>query len=532
MKGSEACMLFERFGARIVNGLVVAGAYSHGRIGYEDLFLEKGEGTIPLDSLRSISAVQTSPDDIAIDAILDDGSAVRLPRSEYSEPKAYQGFIIDKDGSPMMPNDLSTLTDAWGAVFPEFNEMCWREVTTGSIVMDTSMIGESGVAELSDSIATRSACFLQRRLRDLGCKGRSPSKELALEVLVSLADKNRRNAFLEAMRGDIWDGRPRLDRLFIDVFGGQMLGLDTEESEKALSEVCRCWFLGGVARQFGLVQLDILPIMIGLPNVRKTSAVKWLAMEERFYQSMLSLTEKAFVEASKGKLVIELSEMNATRNTSNAYLKGFLSRSSDYLRMAYDRFATENYRRFVLIGTSNEYEMLTDPTGNRRYFPFEVDPGRACVGFGGFGTEEGQRYIRQVWSEAYQRYLRGEDYSMSQEAYELCRKAQEAAVINNPDVDLLSQLVDEHFPLPGDKLCVHDLVELLMDGYGKYEEESKRAAAIWWRIYHPEWGPSKQERLPPEGRKWAKCTSTSQKCRTRLHPRGYVPPASTKSLGD
>ena len=72
--------------------------------------------------------------------------------------------------------------------------------------------------------------------------------------------------------------KTRLDRLFIDVFGGRMAGLEDGESEEALSEVCRCRFIGAVSRQYGLVQLDILPIIIELGNVRKTTAVRWLAM--------------------------------------------------------------------------------------------------------------------------------------------------------------------------------------------------------------------------------------------------------------
>ncbi|CDF30488.1 unknown [Methanoculleus sp. CAG:1088] len=51
-----------------------------------------------------------------------------------------------------------------------------------------------------------------------------------------------------------------------------------------------------------------------------------------------------------------------------------------------------------MIGTSNDSEMLTDPTGNRRYFPFDVSPERSRVGFGpgGFRNKDAKHYIRQV----------------------------------------------------------------------------------------------------------------------------------------
>ncbi len=531
MNEFEAIELFERHGAKVVNGQILAGSSRHGRIGYADILLEDG-GSLPLGSLANLTSKEEGKDRIILKAHLKDGTVLELPRSEYKEPRRFCSLMYGKDGEPLMPNDVSSLEDAWGIVFPDFKVYCWYEETVGGVMVDTSMIGGSGVKALSDTLVVKITGHVQRRLRDMGCVGRAPSQDLVRAVLTSMAEDNRRNAFVEAMRGDIWDRRPRLDRLFIDVFGRRMPGLDDAESEEALSEVCRCWFLGGVARQYGPVQLDILPVMIGLTNIRKTSAVKWMAMEERYYQSALDLTEKAFVEGSKGKLVIELSEMNGTKGQNNAFLKGFLSRSSDNLRMAYDRFATENVRRFVMIGTTNEWEMLTDPTGNRRYFPFEVDPERATVGFGGFETDEGRRYIRQVWSEAYQRYHAGEGYRLSPRAFELCKRAQEAAVINNPDVDLLSQLVDEQRPLPGDKVCINDLTEMMMENFGSYECDARRAACIWWKIPHPDWGPSKQDRLPSEGRKWAKERSTSQKCRERIHPPGYVPPSSAKVLGE
>jgi hypothetical protein len=255
-------------------------------------------------------------------------------------------------------------------------------------------------------------------------------------------------------------------------------------------------------------------------------------MEERFYNSALDMSEKTFIEGSKGKLVIEISEMNGIKGQSNAYLKGFISKSSDNIRLAYDRYATENVRRFVMIGTTNEWELLTDPTGNRRYFPFDVDPERATVGFGGFDTDEARSYIRQVWSEAYQRYHAGEGCRLSPRAYELCAKAQAAAVINNPDVDVLSHLVDELRPMIGETVCIKDLAEILIVNYGSYEPDARRAANTWWRMPHPDWSHPKQMRLRNEGRKWmGNMTTTTQKCRERIHPPGYGA-SSGRALGD
>ena len=105
-------------------------------------------------------------------------------------------------------------------------------------------------------------------------------------------------------------------------------------------------------------------------------------------------------------------------------------------------------------------------------------------------------------------------------------------MISNPDVDVLSQLVDEVRPMVGETVCINDLTEIMVEHYKSYEADARRAAITWWRMPHPDWSHPKQRRLRNEGRRWmGDLATTTQKCRERIHPPGYGG-SSRRALGD
>lgn len=524
-------------GYSIENGYIFFGKYRFGKIGFDAIYPEGRESIpIPFDDIQSVEDMYEGSFGHYLMVDRKDGSSVNLERTEILNSKRTSGLVPNPSGEGfLMPASISDLMDAWNLIFPEFRSKCWKEITTNYIMVDLTLIGESEFKSLDDAMMTRITAYVQDKLKKLGCKGKQPGKDLIRDVFIAQAELNAHNAFLEMMKGCIWDGKPRLDRLFIDVFGARMRDLSEDDSETVLKDVCKCWFLGAVTRQFKSIQLDIIPIMIGVTNIRKSSAVKWMATCDEFYRDPLDISEKRFVEDTKGGLVIELAEMKATKGMDNDYLKGFLSRASDHIRLPYDRCASENIRRFIVIGTTNESEFLSDPTGNRRYFPFEVLPEKTVIGFGkeGFRSQEAKDYIRQVWAEAYSRYRSGESWRLDPETIHLAKRSQEASTINNPDFDFLSQLVDELFPLPGDRICLKDLVHILGANCGIYGEDATIAAKQWWRTPHPDWGPSATQRVNAEGRReWLKQPSVTMKCRTRTQPPGYKVPAVIRTLGE
>jgi len=517
-------------------GFVIFDKHRFGRLAQDAFYPENESPPTPLGSIDHFGDLDEGSFGHRLQFILEDRTLVKLPRSELPAASGYSALRPNPSGQGyLMPSSISDLTDVWNLIFPNFRSKCWKEVTTNYIMIDLTLIDESGFDCLNDAMMTRVAGYVQTQLKKLGCVGKQPGKEIIRDVFMAQAELNSHNAFLDMMKSQMWDGYPRLDRLFIDVFGARMPDLSKEDSETVLTDVCKCWFLGAVARQHKAIQLDIIPIMIGLTNIRKSSAVKWMATCDQFYRDPLDISEKRFVEDTKGGLVIELPEMKATKGMDNDYLKGFLSRASDHIRLPYERNATENNRRFVVIGTTNESEFLSDPTGNRRYFPFEVSPDNTTIGFGseGFRSPEAISYILQVWAEAYHRYLSNESWKLSPSTIQLAKKAQEASTIDNPNVSILTELVDELFPIPGERICIKDLISILGSHSAIYGDEAETAAKLWWRTPHPDWSGSSTQRITCQGREdWLKKPSVTMKCRTRIQPPGYKVPIQTKCLGE
>ena len=75
MNESEAIELFERHGAKVVNGQILAGSSRHGRIGYSDIRLEDGR-SLPLDSLDGLASTFAGESSVVLEAHLKDGSVL------------------------------------------------------------------------------------------------------------------------------------------------------------------------------------------------------------------------------------------------------------------------------------------------------------------------------------------------------------------------------------------------------------------------------------------------------------------------
>ena len=75
------------------------------------------------------------------------------------------------------------------------------------------------------------------------------------------------------------------------------------------------------------------------------------------------------VEATKGVVLVEVSELTGLRRQEQSACKAYLSMQEDRTRPAYGR-RTEMYpRRFIIVGTSNDDGtgvLPDDPTGSRR----------------------------------------------------------------------------------------------------------------------------------------------------------------------
>jgi putative DNA primase/helicase len=198
-----------------------------------------------------------------------------------------------------------------------------------------------------------------------------------------------------------WDGVARSDRLFIDYAGSP----DTPY----IREVAKNVLIGAWARIYQPgCQLDTMAILEGIQGTQKTSFIRILGGE--FYGDVKISSNKDTLVGMLGKWIIEQSELKFRKTEDVEAVKSFLSITVDTVRPPYARFAVDIPRSSIFIGTinpgsSNAY--LTDPTGNRRFWPVQT---------GRINLQKLQDDRDQLMAEALHRYRLGEPWWITDQA--------------------------------------------------------------------------------------------------------------------
>lgn len=166
-----------------------------------------------------------------------------------------------------------------------------------------------------------------------------------------------------------WDGQPRIDRWLIEYAGVEDSAYIRAVSRAALVAAVRR------ARHPGC-RVDEMLVIQGPQGTEKSSALRVLAIEDAWFTDDLPISgsSQAIIEATAGKWIVELSELNGMGAGDVAALKALLSAREDVpKRQAYQRVAERVPRAFMIVGTTSASEYLADTTGNRRFWPVRIE---------------------------------------------------------------------------------------------------------------------------------------------------------------
>ena len=254
-----------------------------------------------------------------------------------------------------------------------------------------------------------------------------------------------------------WDGIPRIDRFLTDI-------LKTEDDDYH-REVSRMIFYGGINRLYNPgCKFDYMPILIGKQGCGKSSIVKWLALHETYYGDISSIEGKDALENIQGIWICELSELLAMVKTKDVEaMKSFITRTTDRYRESYGRRTKEYPRTCLFIGTTNDYQFLSDKTGNRRYLPVKLN-----VKMGAIYKDEHKikDYILECWREALYLYKQNKAYlTIPIKYYNLVTEAQNNAVEDDPKVGMILDYLDQK--KPGDRVCNIEIFTNCLNGLKK-----------------------------------------------------------------
>ena len=173
-------------------------------------------------------------------------------------------------------------------------------------------------------------------------------------------------------------------------------------------EVSRLIFAGGINRLYRPgCKFDEVPVLIGTKQGEgKSTAVRWLALEDRFFAELTEIEGQKGVEAIEGAWVCEIAELLALTKTKDVEaVKAYITKQADRYRKPFERRVRECPRQCIFIGTTNREQFLTDKTGNRRFYPVRVRQTAQEL----FEHEaEIKEYILQCWAEAKAKFDAGE----------------------------------------------------------------------------------------------------------------------------
>lgn len=200
--------------------------------------------------------------------------------------------------------------------------------------------------------------------QQLELRGFKPmGQEMLRLAILTVAEQNEIDTAIEWLQRLEWDGTPRVERFCADIWGW-------EETPYAIAVSRYVWTaLAGRVMQPG-VRADMAPILVGEQGIKKTTAIQMLAPNEEFYVEIkFDSEDDNQARLLRGKLVGELGELRGLNSRAIEDIKTFITRRYENWVPKYREFSTRFMRRVILFGTTNEDEILADPTGERRWLP-------------------------------------------------------------------------------------------------------------------------------------------------------------------
>jgi predicted P-loop ATPase len=269
------------------------------------------------------------------------------------------------------------------------------------------------------------------------------------------------------LKAQVWDGVPRIEQLFQYFLGA--------EDNIYTREVARKWFTAAVARVFQPgIKFDTMLVFVGKAGIGKSYLIDKLGGKWFSDTSVDLRNKKDSMEDVQGVWLMEWGELTSFRTASVEAVKAYVSKRKDRFRAAYARRVETHLRQCVFAGTTNRPEFLSDPDGNRKFWPILVDqvPRRNSV-----YTDVTEELRGQLWAEACYLYAQGEPLILSAEADKLAEQVQLRHTEIDDREDVIREYINKPVPMEWFKMSKGERAAFLGIGdFGSMPQADLQAA--------------------------------------------------------
>lgn len=260
------------------------------------------------------------------------------------------------------------------------------------------------------------------------------SSEMAREAVEVAASTKRYHPILQWFNSLCWDGKPRIDNLFVYYCGAA--------SSDFIREVGKNFLIGMVARVIEPgCQQDHMIILEGIQGKGKTRFCRTIG--GKWYKAFKAKNEVDAIQIMQSAWLVEMADMAHIGITDTDELKSFLTRTTDFVRLPYAHYDIEIPRQTSFIGTINVESAgtyLKDKTGNRRFWPVKCGKERIKI-------TELERDRDQLFAEALYRYRQGESWWIEDERLEEEAITEQAKrTVKDVWEDIISEYLAENNP--------------------------------------------------------------------------------------
>jgi putative DNA primase/helicase len=291
----------------------------------------------------------------------------------------------------------------------------------------------------------------------LGLKYGLTNRAMIEETMQTMAYKSKYHPIRDYLSNLVWDGVLRVESALVDYFAAENNAYTREVFKKTL--------IGAALRVFNPgIKHDTILVLVGQEGSAKSQFIKRLGMEW-FSDTFDMQRGKEVFEQLQGKWIIEIGEIDRLTRAEVGQVKNFTAKSTDSFRPAYGHILEDYPRQCIFIGTTNEDAFLKSETGNRRFYPVQVENGmheRGLWKSKKYVYDHMDKYeVDQMWAETMYYVLNGESNVLSKEATLLIDAARE----DYEEQDTLSGEIDSK------------LTTLVPEGY---DEMTLDEAIKWW----------------------------------------------------